>query len=93
MRLQHKTFELSRHPSDNASSKKRNDELSFSPHAKRKGGWGDNLDDFSSPSKRLKFRNNLNFWEQKGRRDLAGPISETPEMLGEGDNRFGGKSE
>ena len=74
----HKNSELLDHPSD-IVRKSRLEELSFSPQAKRKAGEGGTLTGVYSPSKRVKFINNFNFFENDGRNDLAKPSSRLSE--------------
>ena len=60
MKLSNKNSELLGHPSD-IGKHIRTAELSFSPQSKRKAGGGGHLEEFNSPSKRLRFKNNFTF--------------------------------
>ena len=52
------------HPSE-SKNRLRREELSFSPHPKRKTGGGEHIGKhkLSSPSKKLKFTEKLSFWK------------------------------
>ena len=65
--------ELLEHPSD-IVRENRLEELSFSPHAKRKAREGGILAELYSPSKRTKIRNAINFFENSGLSDLVEPV-------------------
>ena len=80
MKLSNESSELLGHPSD-IGKHIRTAELSFSPQSKRKAGGGGHLEEFNSPSKRLRFRNNFTFWENGGQSDLAEPFSGLSDCL------------
>ena len=76
-----KTLNFLTHPSE----RYRQDEFSFSPHAKRKTGGGGHIGahTLASPSKKLKFTKQLSFWREKsGIGYLVGPDSQVADNLG-----------
>ena len=76
-----KTLNFLTHPSE----RYRQDEFSFSPHAKRKTGGGGHIGahTLASPSKKLKFTKQLSFWREKsGIGYLVGPDSQVADNPG-----------
>ena len=76
-----KTLNFLTHPSE----RYRLDEFSFSPQAKRKTGGGGHIGahTLASPSKKLKFTNQLSFWrKESGSGYLVGPDSKVADNPG-----------